>query len=623
MKSIIQLLPDHVANQIAAGEVIQRPASVVKELIENSIDAGSGKIQLIIKEAGRSLIQVIDDGSGMSPSDARMCFERHATSKISTADDLFNLHTKGFRGEAMASIAAIAHIELISKMDEDDLATKIIMEGSEVIENESCHSSTGTSIAVKNLFYNVPARRKFLKSNAIELKHIIEEFTRVALAHPSISFSLHHNDQLIYSLESGSLKRRLVDLLGKAYENKLVPIEEQTDIVNISGYIIKPDFCKKTRGEQYFFANNRFIKNYNLNHAIVLAYDQLIPHGTHPGYFIFLEVNPNEIDINIHPTKTEVKFEDERSIFAILKSTIHQSLSKYSLKPTLDFDQENSFDVAPVKKGDVINIPDIKVNKTFNPFETVSKKEKSWEKGDGSLNTKSKQNWESLFEKNNSSKNFFDKELITSSIQFENEETPEELNLSFETKNTILFYQQISQKYILTNYNKGFALIHQRRAHERILFDYFIKSFENYKRPSQQTLFPETLDLPPQFLAVLEEILPQLKILGFDINLFGPNTYVINGTPADIQNIQAKETIEFLLEQYLLNEKDFKAKSDFFIAKSMASKIAIKSGQILKNEEIKQLLEELYLCENQNTSPSGKKIKILFEENEITKLFGN
>jgi DNA mismatch repair protein MutL len=318
-----------------------------------------------------------------------------------------------------------------------------------------------------------------------------------------------------------------------------------------------------------------------------------------------------------------VKFEDERSIFAILKSSIHQSLSKYALKPTLDFEQENSFDVAPVKKGDVINVPDIKVNKTFNPFETDRNKEKSWEKGGGSLQTKSKQNWESLFEKNNSSKNFFDNEIQTTSIQFEQEETPQELNLAFEEKPKIVFYQQISQKFILTNHTKGFAIIHQRRAHERILFDYFIKSFGSYKRPSQQTLFPETLELNPQFLAVLEEILPQLQILGFDINPFGPNTYVINGTPADIPNIQAKETIEFLLEQYLLNEKDFKSKSDFYIAKSMASKIAIKTGHTLQNEEIKQLLEELYLCENQNTSPSGKKIKILFEENEITKLFGN
>ncbi|MEY5041983.1 MAG: mismatch repair endonuclease MutL [Bacteroidota bacterium] len=622
MKSIIQLLPDHVANQIAAGEVIQRPASVVKELLENSIDAGAGKIQLLIKEAGRSVIQVIDDGSGMSPSDARMCFERHATSKISSADDLFNLHTKGFRGEAMASIAAIAHIELITKMDEDDLGTKIIMEGSEVIENESCSCATGTSIAVKNLFYNVPARRKFLKTNAIEFKHIVEEFIRVALAHPSISFSLHHNEQLVYFLESGPLKRRLVDLLGKAYDSKLVPVEENTDIVNISGYIIKPDFCKKTRGEQYFFANNRFIKNFNLNHAVVLAYEQLIPHGTYPGYFIFLEVNPNEIDINIHPTKTEVKFEDERSIFAILKSTIHQSLSKYALKPTLDFEQENSFDVAPLKKGDTIQVPDIKVNKTFNPFESEKIQEKKWESGGGSLRKKTQHNWENLFEKNDSSNNFFQKEKETITIQFESEDTPKELNLDFEEKTNIVFCQQISHKYILTNHAHGFALIHQRRAHERVLFDYFMRSFGDYKRPSQQTLFPETLDLNPQFLTVLEEILPQLKTLGFDINPFGQNTYVINGTPADIPNIQAKETIEFLLEQYLLNEKDFKAKSDFYIAKSMASKIAIKTGQVLQNQEIIQLLEELYRCENQNTSPSGKKIKILFEENDIVKLFG-
>lgn len=622
MKSIIQLLPDHVANQIAAGEVIQRPASVVKELLENSIDAGAGKIQLLIKEAGRSLIQVIDDGSGMSPSDARMCFERHATSKISSADDLFNLHTKGFRGEAMASIAAIAHIELITKMDQDELGTKIIMEGSEVKENESCSYSTGTSISVKNLFYNVPARRKFLKSNAIELKHIIEEFIRVALAHPSISFSLHHNDQLVYFLESAPLKRRLIDLLGKNYENKLVPIEENTDIVNISGYIVKPDFCKKTRGEQYFFANNRYIKNFNLNHAVVLAYEQLIPHGTYPGYFIFLEVNPNEIDINIHPTKTEVKFEDERSIFAILKSTIHKSLSKYALKPTLDFDQENSFDVAPFKKGELISVPDIKVDKTFNPFENNKTNEKNWEKGGGGLKSRSTQNWENLFE-SSPNNDFFNSQPKTSEIQFETDYSSNEINLSFEEKINISFCKQILNKYILTNHPKGFLLIHQRRAHERVLFDYFIKSFDNYKRPSQQTLFPETLELSPQFLAILEEILPQLKLLGFDINPFGPNTYVINGTPADIPNIQAKETIEFLLEQYLLNVKDFKAKRDFYIAKSMASKVAVKSGQYLHEEEIKQLLTELYLCENQNSSPSGKKIKLIFEDLDILKLFGN
>lgn len=630
--NIIKLLPDHVANQIAAGEVIQRPASVVKELLENSIDAGAGKIQLLIKEAGKSLIQVIDDGSGMGESDARMCFERHATSKISSADDLFNLSTKGFRGEALASIAAIAHVELKSKLRGNELGNKLVIEGSIVQTNEACSVPVGTSLAIKNLFYNIPARRKFLKSNAIETKHIIEEFQRVAFVHPSIEFILINNDQEIFHLESGNFRKRIVDIMGKNYNNRLVPVHEETDIVNISGFVGKPEFAKKVRGEQYFFVNNRFIKNYNLQHAISLAYDELLPKGAHPSFFINIDVNPQDVDINIHPTKTEVKFEDERSIFAILKSTVKQSLSKYAISPSLDFDQETSFNVDPLQKDQVLSPPSVNVNRDFNPFEkSGGQKESSWQRGDSfkqdNYSAPSTKNWESLFDDNNREDEegaLDDYTDFINSVNFEKEKEQSAMPFSNNSENDkIAFIHQIQNRYILTNSANGIFIIHQRRAHERVLFEYFLESLEKTKRFPQQLLFPETIELSPSNFEILNELLPDLAQLGFDINLFGKNTFVINGTPSDIPDLNSKETIEHLLEQYQLNESDFKAKKNFFLAKNMASKIAIQPEQKMQQEEMQHLIEQLLNCKQPTINPAGKSVIFELKAMDLIQYFGN
>lgn len=617
-QNIIQLLPDHVANQIAAGEVIQRPASVVKELIENAVDSGAGSIQLIIQDAGKTLIQVIDDGSGMGASDAQMCFERHATSKITSAEDLFLLKSKGFRGEALASIAAIAHIELKTRLAQNELGTHIVNEGSAINTNEPCSCSVGTSISVKNLFYNVPARRKFLKSDAAEMKHVIEEFIRVALVHPSIAFSLTHNAQEIHQLESGPLKRRIVDIFGKSYESKLVPIKESTEIVAIEGFVVKPEYAKRSRGEQYFFANQRFIKSYSLNQSVHLAFDNLLPQGTFAGFFIYLNVDPQCIDVNIHPTKTEVKFEDEKAIFAILKSAVKQALSRYAVAPSLDFEVESSFNIEGNPSDNAYQNPAIKVNPDFNPFK--QQKTAAWEKGKsfGNTPTNFTQNWQELFTDNT-------KDTPSNSIHelnFEDTETPVQQNFNYgETTNNFKIIQQLFHKYILVFFQNALYVVQQRRAHERVLFDYFNAQLQNSHTKIQQSLFPDTLEVNAKEASVLSVLLPDLKLLGFDINPFGKNTYVINGTPADIPGIDAKSAIEHLIEQYQLNESDFKQKRSYYLAKNMASKVAIASGQKLQREEMEELIHSLLQSTHPQISPIGKRIWVKYDEKDLLNLF--
>jgi DNA mismatch repair protein MutL len=606
MSGVIKLLPDHVANQIAAGEVIQRPASVVKELLENSIDAGAKKIQLIIKDAGKTLIQVIDNGSGMSAIDALMCFERHATSKIQNADDLFNIGTKGFRGEALASIAAIAHITLKSKQAENELGANIIMEGSIVKSNEPCACPDGTSIEVKNLFYNVPARRKFLKSNAVETKHIIEEFQRVAFVHPSIEFILVHNDQEIFNLEKGNFRKRIVDIMGKSYNERLVPIEEDTDIIKVSGFICKPEYARKSRGEQYFFVNDRFIKNHYFHHAISNAFDELIAHDNHPGYFIQLQVDPSEVDINIHPTKTEVKFQEESAIYAILKAATRKSLNKFSIAPTLDFNQEMSFDT-PRPTGNV-SAPEIKVDKSFNPF----REEKDWERG-ASFQSPSG-NWEKLFEEDQNPADFND---FLSQVHFEKQHEQGQI----QTENEFPFIIQFGGNYILTSRNHELMIIDQRKAHERVLYEFLIEAQAFDQRKSQQLLFPETIELTPQGTVILEELLPELNKMGFDIAPFGPNTFTINGTPSDLVEIDVKDTLEHLVEQFQLHEKSFKEKKEQSLAKNMATKIAVKGGQKLQKEEMEHLVKELFACDQPYKSPSGKNIIFAIQTEDLIKYF--
>jgi len=615
MSDVIQLLPDSVANQIAAGEVIQRPASAVKELLENAIDAGADVISLVIKDAGKALIQVIDNGSGMSETDARLSFERHATSKIKSADDLFNLETKGFRGEALASIAAIAQVELKTKREGEDLGTQIIIEGSDVKEQEVCSCSKGTSFSIKNLFFNVPARRNFLKSNAVEVKHIIEEFQRVVLVHPDIAFSMYNNGNEVFNLEKGSYRQRIVGVYGEKHNQKLVPVSETTDIVTIDGFVSKPEFAKKTRGEQYFFVNNRFIKSSYLNHAVQNAFDQLLSKDQFPSYFLKLDIDPSKIDINIHPTKTEIKFEDERAIYAIIRTAVKQSLGKFNISPTIDFEQEMSFNIPIAKSTDSIKVPTIKVNPNYNPFD--KKKDAPIEK------KQSAENWESLYSS-------FEKDT-SDIIQYqekkderdEEEEGQQIITADWEDVEETVSktFIQLHTKYILTQLKTGCLIIDQQRAHERILFESFSKSIENEKGNVQQLLFPETIQFTNVDAELINEIALEIKALGFDFDKMGVNTFVVSGVPAELKEANTKATFEHLLEQFKINRSELKLDKRENLAISMARSASIKTGQKLSVEEMNSLVDQLFACEMPYNLPNGKPTTITLNLNDLNQQF--
>lgn len=616
MPDIIQLLPDSVANQIAAGEVIQRPASVVKELIENSVDAGSTSIQLIIKEAGRTLIQMIDNGCGMSPTDARLCFERHATSKIKNANDLFNIRTKGFRGEAMASIAAIAHVEMKTRLHDEELGTFLELEGTEVKKQEPCQTAAGTSISIKNLFFNVPARRNFLKSNAVETKHIIEEFQRVALAHPDIEFSLHHNGNEVYKLTKGSLRQRIVQLFGGNTNQKLVPIEEETTIVKLSGYISKPEFAKKTRGEQYFFVNNRFIKSSYLNHAVLTAYEDLINKDSFPSYFIYLDVDPNFIDINIHPTKTEIKFEDERSVYAILRSAVKQSLGKYNIAPTIDFDQETSMDIPPLPKNKQVFQPQISFNQDYNPFKTEQKNTYTKPKP-SPLEKANKDNWDKLYKD-------FEQEKETPEPIEQEQEQQQKLSKDWDAPQLEAERKtfQLHSKYILTPIKSGLVMIDQHRAHERVLYEKIMQALEKGGTDSQKALFPQTIELPAGDFELLMDVTDEIRAMGIDLRVFGKNTFVVEGLASFIpNNSDLKELVEEILESYKNNQSDPGTDKKDKLARALADRSAIKHGQSLQAEEMNNLIDELFACSMPYYTPSGKPIIVTIAADELEKRF--
>jgi DNA mismatch repair protein MutL len=624
MGNVINLLPDSVANQIAAGEVIQRPASIVKELMENSIDSGATKIHLIIKDSGRTLVQVIDDGCGMTEQDARMSFERHATSKINIAEDLFSLSTKGFRGEALASICAVAHVEMKTRRGIDELGFHLINEASVITTQEPTVTPEGTSIAVKNIFFNIPARRKFLKSNTVETRHIIDEFQRVALVHPEISFVFINNENEVYHLEAGTYRQRIVAVFGKNYNERLVPIEEDTDIVKITGFIGKPEFAKKTRGEQFFFVNNRFIKNGYLNHAIAQAMDDLLPPNGFPTYFILLEVDPAEVDINIHPTKTEIKFVDEKSIYAILRAATKQSLNKYSVAPTLDFNQENAFDAPTYKSDGVIRQPEVQVDKSFNPFsdQEAEQQKKSWSSGSSLKNSDARSNfeWNNIYEdpKGLKNENFDD---LFGEIEFE-EDNNKQTQLVDQNGDEFSFFKQIYNRFILTQKNGTLICIDQKRAHERVLYEYFMTAMTSQKINTQQLLFPETISLQASDAELLRGILPELQQMGIDINEFGKNDFIVNGLPADLHELNATQLIEQLLEQFKLNTDEVKVDKRNALAKNLSRNIAIKRGQKLEVEEIKSLIQQLFLCESPLINPSGRSTFFNFTPEEIINKLG-
>lgn len=597
MSDIIQLLPDSVANQIAAGEVVQRPASAVKELLENALDAGADKIQLIVKDAGKALIQVIDNGCGMSVTDARMCFERHATSKVRKADDLFAIRTMGFRGEAMASIAAIAQVEMKTKRHEDEVGTLIEIEGSAIIKQEPTATPNGTSICVKNLFYNTPARRNFLKSNPTEMRYIIDEFQRVALAKPHIAFSLHHDGSEIYRLPAATIKQRIVHLFGNNYNERLIPVEEETTIINLKGYIGKPEFAKKTRGEQFFFVNDRFIKDNYLNHAVNKAYEELLPNDHFPLYVLFIEIDPSKIDVNVHPTKTEIKYLDEKSIYAIIHSAVKRSLGRFNISPTLDFNQETAFSqmITPKAPEDIVP-PSIAFNPNFNPFGTSKTTSGATTYFKEQHKPKEvAQNWGSLYE----IANYTQAEQVSIALDDEKEE---------ETVVSNKQYMQVHNRYIVSQIKSGVMVIDQQAAHERILYERFLLHLEDRKGASQQSLFPQTVTLSPGDFELAKSLLDDIKSLGFDVREFGKNTLIIEGIPVDLgsTNINETQLFEHLIEGFKNSQQELKLTKRDALARSMARNSAIKAGMALSQQEMNTLIDELFACKTPNFSINGK-----------------
>lgn len=603
----IALLPDHVANQIAAGEVVQRPASVVKELLENAIDAGATQIKLIIKDAGKSLIQVIDNGKGMNPFDARMCFERHATSKINTADDLFALTTKGFRGEALASIAAIAQVELKTKKADDLVGQHIIIEGGKFIEQAECQCATGTTFIVKNLFFNVPARRNFLKNDQVEQKHIIDEIERVAIPHTDIHFIFQSNGNEVLNLPAGNLMQRIKSLIGSYIQKELVPISEDTNFVKIRGYVSLPEAAIKTRKEQYFFVNNRFVKNPFLNHAIYEAYKELITYQSHPRYFLFLEMDPKNIDINIHPTKTEVKFTDDKAVYMLLVSSIKRALGKANVGPSLDFDSEMSVSLEAQSENRIITQPKISYNQNYNPFNSSTTIPQ-----ENTLQKANKQHWETMFE---GFKNTQENTITTSDNPHQN--ALEELKN--EAVNFIFF--QLNQKYIVTAYNKNVLIVDQQRAHERIVYEHYLKTKKETKIASQQLLFPEQIELSANDFTLIKDLNDEFKLLGFDFEVFGKNSIVVNGTPSDLKDFKTAETIESILETFKLNTIDSKIEKHDNLCRAIAYNTCIKYGKQLSDEEMRLILEHLISCENPLYTASGKSIMMEVDHLDIERFF--
>ena len=589
MSDVIQLLPDNIANQIAAGEVIQRPASVVKELIENAVDAGATKIELHIKDAGKTLIQVIDNGAGMSEIDARMCFERHATSKLKTADDLFKLTTKGFRGEAMASIAAIAHVDLETKISSNTVGTKVIIKGSKVENQEPIARGNGTSISVKNLFFNVPARRNFLKSENVETKHIVEEFNRIALSHPEVAFKFTHNGNIINNVEGAGLRKRIVDLHGVNFNTKLVPVNEETDLVTLKGFVGKPEFARKTRGEQYFFVNNRFFKDSYLHHAVSSAFENLIQPKTFPSYFLYLTVPSNAIDVNIHPTKTEIKFEEDRNIYRILKSAVKLALGVHNISPTIDFEHEPQFDLTEKQRKEPLRPPQIAVDPTYNPFKTSSKPTNS---SGGGTNFKplkpNKSDWENYYE--------IDEEETSSSQE----------KLNYQDEVNITKRMQLHGKYLVAQVKSGMLLLHINRAKERIFYDEMMEKFMINPISSQQLMFPIEYKMQNTEKLDWEQNKTSLKRLGFEWE-WNNNTLVLSAIPSYLGIEQTPDCIGATIEKMSYEDID-KGELAHTLISTIAKAASKNKKSSISEEEIDYLINQLFSLKDHQYTPTGKTI---------------
>jgi len=629
MSDVIQLLPDAIANQIAAGEVVQRPASVVKELLENAIDAASDHICVVVKDAGKTLIQISDNGSGMSETDARMSFERHATSKIRKAEDIYAIRTLGFRGEALASIAAVAQVEMTTRTPDREFGTCLQIEGSSFRGCEPIASEPGTTISVKNLFFNVPARRTFLKSNSVEMRHIMDEFIRVALARPDISFEFYQNDSLSYDLSKGKLSRRIAELFGDVYRKQILSCQEETPSLKIYGYIGKPENAKRTRGEQFFFINQRFVKSTYLNHAVMSAYEAMLPEDSFPFYTLFMEIDPAEIDVNVHPTKTEIKLADERTVYAIIRAAVKRALGTNLVTPSLDdSNQENHFTVLSRVSG----VGQRGENPSFpESDETSGPSGKKAFKQQSALRKVDTSQWENLYNQpqEQSYFNFDDTEE-------EGQQQPEEKGaLTFQSAAnrmpSPLFQDnthgnseqpfQIHQSFIVTQVKSGMMIIDQQAAHERILYEHYSLALERRTGVSQQSLFPQTLVLNPADMNVVEELRDEISALGFDFTIFGQNTIVINGVPTDIRGGQEKEIFEGLIEQYKTYQTDLSSNKRESVARSIARRMAVKRGQKLNPAEMSALIDRLFGCLHSGYAPDGRKTYCILELDQISEFF--
>lgn len=609
MADIIQLLPDHVANQIAAGEVVQRPASVVKELLENAIDAGATTIKLLVKNAGKTLIQVIDDGKGMSVTDARLSFERHATSKIKVADDLFNLHTKGFRGEALASIAAIAHVEMKTKQASDELGTLLTIEGSVFTSQDVVATPKGSSIAVKNLFFNIPARRNFLKSDTVELRHIIDEFHRVVLAHPNLSFSMYHNGSDLFNLLKGNFRQRIVNTFGGKTNEKLVPVEETTEVLTISGFVGKPEYSKKSRGEQFFFVNNRFIKSPYLNHAISAAFEGVLQPGKQPSYFLNLKVDPKSIDINIHPTKTEIKFDDEQTIYAILRAAVKHSLGQFSIAPVLDFDRDKNLDTPYGFEGGQSTLPKVEVDRTFNPFSNPNQTPPSYSKPKTEA-------WEGLYVGLESKSNTDN----VSQVNFESDEMTSSI-FDDATEKRVQKTFQLHNKYIINTIKSGMLVIDQNRAHERILYEEFLHKTTVNEAVSQQLLFPLQLKFSKSDNTILKDLQQALEATGFVFSAFTDESIELTGLPVGVKESEVHIVFEQLIHDIEHEIPDVNFSISDLLSKSLAKSLAIKNGKKLEHEEQEHIVNTLFSCKEPSISPTNKTVFTTLKVEELDKKF--
>ncbi len=589
MSDMIRLLPETVANQIAAGEVIQRPASALKELVENAVDAGSTKIEVFIKDSGKSSIHIIDNGCGMSPTDARLSFSRHATSKIRTAEDLFSIRTKGFRGEALASVAAVAQVEIKTRRHEDETGTLLQVDGNVFKLQEPVSTAPGTSILVRNLFFNIPARRNFLKSDSIEARHIIDEFERIALAHPEVSFHLNQNGVEIFKLPVSNLRQRIVNVNGANYNERLVPVHEETSLLTISGFVGKPEFSKKTRGEQFLFVNKRYIKDGYLNHAVTNAFEELLSKDSYASYWLYIDIDPSRIDVNIHPTKTEIKFEDERSVYAIVRASVKRSLGQYNVSPALDFDREPTFDVPHAMRFKAVNKPMVTVNTDYNPFKSSTPLASA--------------GWEKMYDR-------------LQEVEVKSHESPATLPLPEvpeKQEYTTLFQLQ---GFIIGKKQETLLIIDATAAHERILYDRFLLK-EEMPLP-QHDLFPQTLNFSAGDFHLIQEMEEDLRSMGFDMKVFGVNTYVLQATPSGMMTGNAVQLIERMLEQFKNNASNYSTGKRELLARALSKSMAIKKGSQLSTDEMLAIVNEIEKSEKGKTGIDGKRCAIYLKASELS-----